>query len=102
MVGVQIRRDDPANPALSALLATHVAEQRAETPPGFSFALDVDSLRTPDIAFWSAWDAATPVGMVALRRIDATRGEVKSMRALPAQPVSRPRPVRSRRCLLSS
>lgn len=84
MGGVQVRRDDPANPALAALLADHVAEQRAGTPPGFSFALDVAQLRTADIAFWSAWDGATPIGMAALRRIDMARGEVKSMRALPA------------------
>jgi putative acetyltransferase len=81
---VEIRIDDPANPAIAALLAAHVAEQRANTPPGFSFALDACGLSAPDVTFWTAWDGATPVGMGALRRLDADSGEVKSMRAADA------------------
>lgn len=81
---MEIRIDDPANPAIAALLAEHVAEQRGNTPPGFSFALDAAGLGAPDVTFWTAWDGATPVGMGALRALDADAGEVKSMRTAAA------------------
>lgn len=78
---MQIRKDDPANPAIAPLLAAHLAEQRGNTPPGFSFALDASGLAAPDVTFWTAWDDQTPIGMGALRQLDAHSGEVKSMRA---------------------
>lgn len=81
---MQIRKDDPANPRLSALLSAHVAEQRANTPPGFSFALDASGLSAPDLTFWSAWDGEEAIGMGALRGLSATSGEVKSMRVAPS------------------
>lgn len=79
---MQVRKDDPSNPAVAPLLAAHVAEQRANTPPGFSFALDASGLSAPGVTFWSAWDGNAPVGMGALRAIDTTSGEVKSMRTV--------------------
>lgn len=81
---MQIRKDDPTNPAIAALLAAHVDEQRGNTPPGFSFALDASGLAAPDVTFWTAWDGDTPVGMGALRALDRESGEVKSMRAADA------------------
>lgn len=81
---MEIRIDDPANPAIATLLAAHVAEQRANTPAGFSFALDASGLRRPDVTFWTAWNGETPIGMGALRALDAESGEVKSMRTADA------------------
>ena len=78
---MHIRKDDPTHPAIAPLVAAHVAEQRGNTPPGFSFALDAGGLSAPDVTFWSAWDGDLPVGMGALRALDAASGEVKSMRA---------------------
>ncbi len=81
---MQVRRDTPVNPAVSPLLAAHVAEQRAGTPAGFSFALDGAALAGPDVTFFTAWEGATLTGMGALKRLDETTGEVKSMRSTPA------------------
>lgn len=81
---VEIRHDDPANPALAALLAEHVAEQRGNVPPGFAFALDANELRRPDITFYAAWDGTVPAGFGALKALDAHSGEVKSMRSATA------------------
>jgi putative acetyltransferase len=80
----RVRRGDPAEPAIAALLATHLADQRAGTPAGFSFALDAARLAAPDITLFAAWhgDALAAVG--ALKRLDDGTGEVKSMRAAPA------------------
>ncbi|KQT35425.1 acyltransferase [Sphingomonas sp. Leaf412] len=78
---MEVRRDDPDNPALAGLLAEHVAEQRGNVPPGFAFALDTKGLADPAIAFWSAWDGNRVAGFGALKELDAATGEVKSMRS---------------------
>ena len=62
-----------------ALLTTHVERARAETARGSAHALDLSGLRAPGITFWSAWEGDTLVGVGALRQLDATHGEVKSM-----------------------
>ena len=62
-----------------ALLHTHLERARAETAPGSAHALDLSGLRAPDVAFWSAWEGDTVVGVGALKQLDATHGEVKSM-----------------------
>ncbi|MEH3037063.1 MAG: GNAT family N-acetyltransferase [Sphingomonas adhaesiva] len=80
---MDVRVDDPNNPALADLLRAHVAEQHGNVPHGFAFALDADALSGPDITFLSAWDGDTLAGMGALKQLDATSGEVKSMRAAP-------------------
>ncbi|MBB3694756.1 GNAT family N-acetyltransferase [Sphingomonas sp. BK580] len=80
----QVRRGDPAEPAIAALLAAHVADQRAGTPAGFSFALDAARLAAPDIALVAAWDGDALAAVGALKRLDDGTGEVKSMRAAPA------------------
>ncbi|MGK6322465.1 GNAT family N-acetyltransferase [Sphingomonas sp. DT-51] len=79
-----VRRGDPAEPAVAALLAEHVADQRAGTPAGFSFALDGAQLARPDIMLLSAWDGDALAAVGALKRIDADFGEVKSIRAAEA------------------
>ena len=67
------------DPRVVALLATHVERARVETARGSAHALDLSGLRAPGMAFWSAWEGDTLVGVGALRQLDATHGEVKSM-----------------------
>jgi putative acetyltransferase len=43
-------------------------------------ALGIDQLRAPDVSFWSAWVGEELAGIGALKRLDALRGELKSMR----------------------
>ncbi|NER84837.1 MAG: GNAT family N-acetyltransferase, partial [Leptolyngbya sp. SIO1D8] len=50
------------------------------TPPESVHALDLTSLRSPDITFWSVWDGDDLVGCGALKELDASMGEIKSMR----------------------
>jgi putative acetyltransferase len=78
---VEVRRDDPSNPAIAPLLAEHVAEQHGNVPPGFAFALDAGGLSAPEVTFWSVWDGDTLAGFGALKQLDAATGELKSMRA---------------------
>ncbi|MBB3348671.1 GNAT family N-acetyltransferase [Sphingomonas sp. BK069] len=80
----RVRRGDPSEPAIAALLAAHVADQRTGTPAGFSFALDAARLAAPDVALFAAWDGDALAAVGALKRLDGGAGEVKSMRAAPA------------------
>jgi putative acetyltransferase len=47
-------------------------------------ALDLDGLRKPDITFWTVWSDGQLMGCGALKELERTHGEVKSMRTSPA------------------
>ena len=47
-------------------------------------AFDIEKLRDPCVTFWTAWEGEQLAGMGALKRLDATRGEIKSMRVADA------------------
>jgi len=79
---VEIRRDDPAAPHVAELLAHHLREL-AEVMGDHAFALDATGLSAPEVTFWTAWNAETLLGFGALKQLDPTHGEVKSMRVAP-------------------
>lgn len=68
------------HPAVQTLLREHLEHMRAISPPESVHALDLDDLRAPGVTFWSMWDDDVLVGCGALKELDATHGEVKSMR----------------------
>lgn len=80
MTGLLIREDDLCGSAIRRLLNEHLDNMQEITPPGSVHAMDIDRLRSPDITFWTAWQGAELLGCAALRELDATRGEIKSMR----------------------
>jgi putative acetyltransferase len=83
---VQIVVDDLSGPQIAQFLDEHVQEMRSITPsPESKHALDLDDLRKPEVTFWSVMDGATLVGCGAIKRLDASHAEVKSMRAAPAR-----------------
>jgi putative acetyltransferase len=77
---VLIELDDLTAPATIAFLEDHVTQLRALTPPESTHALDLDGLRAPGVVFWSARDGDAVVGCAALKALDDTHAEVKSMR----------------------
>lgn len=81
---LQIRLDDLSDPRIEAFMQEHLQDMRAASPPESVHALDMDQLRQPDIAFWSAWldgaEGTELVGTGALKRLDAGHAEIKSMR----------------------
>lgn len=79
----EIRLDDLCDPRIAAFLEDHLQDMRAVSPPESKHALDLDGLRRPQIRFWSAWQGDTLMGCVALKRLDAAHGELKSMRVAP-------------------
>jgi len=95
MSTIEIVVDDLSSAATRALITAHLAGMHDTSPPESVHALDIDGLRHPDITFWSAWRGArqqaggvgrSPIehrelaGIGALKRLDAARGELKSMR----------------------
>ncbi|ROH90990.1 GNAT family N-acetyltransferase [Stagnimonas aquatica] len=77
---MQIEIDDLSRPQIHALLNEHLQSMYALSPPESVHALDIEKLRQPGISFWSAWEGATLLGCGALKELDASHGEVKSMR----------------------
>jgi putative acetyltransferase len=80
---IEIRPDDLSGEPTRALLALHLAGMQAFTPAGHVHALDLSGLQRPDVTVWTAWMDGRIAGVGALRRLDATTGEVKSMRTHP-------------------
>jgi putative acetyltransferase len=79
-VSVRVVVDDLSSAASQALIAEHLAGMQQFSPPGSVHALDLQRLRTPDVTFWTAWIGDELCGCGALKALDATSGEVKSMR----------------------
>jgi putative acetyltransferase len=77
---LDIRVDDLTGPEIRALLEEHLANMRAISPPESVHALDLEGLRRPEITFWTAWSQGQLVGCGALKQLDPTHGEIKSMR----------------------
>lgn len=75
-----IRIDDLSGPEIRALLVEHLEHMHEMSPPESVHALDIDGLRRADITFWSAWEGTALLGCGALRELDPTQGEIKSMR----------------------
>ncbi|MCB9611159.1 MAG: GNAT family N-acetyltransferase [Sandaracinus sp.] len=63
-----------------ALLREHLEGMHASSPPGTVYALDLDALRAPSITFVTAWLDDALAGCGALKELDRTHGELKSMR----------------------
>lgn len=80
---LQIREDDLTHPQTLGLLRVHLEGMHANSPPGHVFALDVSGLKRPDVTVWSAWEDDRICGIGALRQLDASCGELKSMRTHP-------------------
>ena len=77
---MKIELDDLSRPAIHALLEEHLRHMHALGPPESVHALDLNKLRRPEIAFWSAWEGEVLLGCGALKALGNGHGEVKSMR----------------------
>ena len=74
-----IEEDDPARADVTELLNTHLDHMRSLSPPESVHALDIEGLKAPVMTFWTARRDGELFGCVALREIDTTHGEIKSM-----------------------
>ena len=75
----RITVDDPRADDVRVLLATHLAFSHSVTPTEFSFALSAEKLADPVVTLFSARDSGRLVGVAALKHLDETCAELKSM-----------------------
>ena len=77
---MEIRLGGLDTPEVAVVLAEHLADMHRYSPPDSVHALDLERLAAPDLTFWSVWDGEQAIGCGALRELDPTHGEMKSMR----------------------
>jgi putative acetyltransferase len=70
---------DPAADDVRALLDRHVAFAVEVTPPGHVHALDSEGLSDPTVTLFGARRDGVLLGVGALKQLDETHGELKSM-----------------------
>jgi len=75
----EIAEDDPRAEDVRMLLGRHMSFARATTQPEDVFALEVDELVDPAVTFFSLRADDAVLGVGALKRLDGSHAEVKSM-----------------------
>jgi putative acetyltransferase len=78
-----IKTDDLTSREIAVLLADHLQEMNQHSPPESVHALDLEKLRQPKITFWAIWNEDELVGCGALKELDESHAEIKSMRTDP-------------------
>ncbi len=76
---IEIRRDRPVSPKVLPLLLRHLDMMHAASPPGSVHALDPAELDTADVAFFTLCEDDAVLGMGAVKQIDVSHAEIKSM-----------------------
>ena len=77
---MRIELDDLSRPEVHALLQEHLDNMHELSPPEDVHALDLASLRSQEITFWTVWEESLLLGCGALTELTLTHGEIKSMR----------------------
>lgn len=80
---MEIREGGLETPQVIELLEAHMAGMLANSPRDSCHFLDLSGLKRADVTFWTAWDGDALLGCGALKQLDPTHGEVKSMRTAP-------------------
>lgn len=82
---LDISSADFENPSLVRFLQDHLDDISPTAPSESQHALDLATLRHPNIRMWVAREDDLVVGTVALMRLSEDHEELKSMRTLPAR-----------------
>ncbi|MGF1753445.1 GNAT family N-acetyltransferase [Vibrio makurazakiensis] len=77
---MDIKIDDLEGRGVVQLLEDHLADMFATSPAESVHALDIDALKHESITFWSASDGLQVLGCVAIKELNESHGEIKSMR----------------------
>ncbi|MCD9148675.1 GNAT family N-acetyltransferase [Pseudophaeobacter flagellatus] len=76
---IEIRAADPANPDLHPLILGNQRHGAATAPAASDHTFGIADLCHPDIQFFAAYHAGTPLGCGALKALPDGRAEVKSV-----------------------
>jgi putative acetyltransferase len=77
---MDIRPGDFSDPRVLDLVREHFTGMHASSPPGTAYVLDLSGLQQPTISFFTIWEDEDLLGCGALKHVDDTTGELKSMR----------------------
>lgn len=77
---IEVRQERVERLDVIALLREHLDDMHATSPPGSIHALDLDGLRAASVTFVTARRADVLLGCGALKQLDSSHVEVKSMR----------------------
>jgi putative acetyltransferase len=66
-------------PAVQALVHSHLMHAVAKTPQESAHGLDLSGLQSPDVRFWTLWAADALHAIGAWKQLSATEAELKSM-----------------------
>ena len=77
---MDIRIDDLKGQEIRELLHEHLRNMALHSPPESVHALDLEDLQKPEIRFWTVWEDSELLGCGALKELDASHAEIKSMR----------------------
>ena len=77
---IKIRRDDLSDGCAISLLQAHRQEMLKHSPAESVHALDIDAIPSASLLFWSAIVNGSIVGCGALKHLDDTHAELKSMK----------------------
>lgn len=77
---MEIKIDDLNGPEIAGFLEQHSMDMNRVSPPESNHHLDLEGLKKPGITFWTVWDQEALIGCGALKQLDATHAEIKSMR----------------------
>ncbi len=75
-----VKIDDLSNPKIGMFLEEHLDDMKRISPPECVHALDLESLKAENVTFWTMWDDKVLVGCGALKKLNETDAEIKSMR----------------------
>jgi putative acetyltransferase len=81
---MRIIEDDLTSAEVAALLDEHLDGMHEHSPPESVHALDLQGLKAPHVTFWTAWEGDELLGCGALKELDESHGEIKSMRTAQA------------------
>ncbi|PYF80994.1 putative acetyltransferase [Marinomonas alcarazii] len=81
---MDIRIDDLSGPEVKQILTEHLEDMFATSPAESVHALDLTGLKQPSVTFWTVWEDSQLLGCGALKVLDETHGEIKSMRTTSA------------------
>lgn len=77
---MEIKKDDLTGDKVAEFIREHLHGMTLNSPPESIHALNLEKLRQPNITFWTAWEGNELTGMGALKELDSSQGEIKSMR----------------------
>lgn len=77
---MRIEVDDLSSPLVAEFLEEHLEDMRAISPPESKHALDLEALKSSNVTFWTVWDKNKLAGCGAIKELDSSHAEIKSMR----------------------